>query len=147
MDVGPSEGIEAAVLLSEAATHTANPDDTKGAEGGADTAVHAWVGTIHRAAATAAVQFRRSTKSKLHPGIKPWALMPKPAKYMGRNVYEMCNAKVNPTTEVRRVQAEDCGPAVFFNECISRSTPGGHRGYRHETRVDRVEAVLRPSVA
>ena len=123
MDVGPSEGIEAAVLLSEAATHTANPDDTKGAEGGADTAVHAWVGTIHRAAATAAVQFRRSTKSKLHPGIKPWALMPKPAKYMGRNVYEMCNAKVNPTTEVRRVKAEDCGPAVFYNECISRSNP------------------------
>jgi len=96
MDVGPSEGIEAAVLLSEAATHTANPDDTKGAEGGADTAVHscAWVGTIHRAASESAVQFRRSTKSKLHPGIKPWALMPKPAKYMGRNVYRCATRRL-----------------------------------------------------
>ena len=101
----PLEGIEAAVLLSEHATHTAAPDDDgRGAGSGARR--HAWVGAMYAAARAAALgaadDGAEARAAEYPPGLRPWALMPRPSKYMGNEVFVMTNREVDPCAEVPR---------------------------------------------
>ena len=119
----PLEGIEAAVLLSEHATHTAAPDDARDA--GSDR--HAWVGTMYAAAAAAALRFAderdEARTAEYPPGLKPWALMPRPSKYMGNEVFMMTNREADPCAEVPRKKADECGAAAFYNQHLRPAAP------------------------
>lgn len=113
----PLEGIEAAVLLSEHATHTADAGSDR----------HAWVGTMYAAASKAALRFAderdEARTAQYPPGLKPWALMPPPAKYMGNDVFMMTNREVDPCVEVPRKKADACGKTAFYNEHLRPAVP------------------------
>ena len=66
----PLEGIEAAVLLSEHATHTAAPDDD-GRDAGSGARRHAWVGTMYAAAAQTAALRAADEAPKPAPSTRP----------------------------------------------------------------------------
>ena len=119
----PLEGIEAAVLLSEHATHTAAPDDD-GRDAGSGARRHAWVGTMYAAAAAQTAALRAADDGAEYPsGLRPWALMPRPSKYMGNEVFVMTNREADPCAEVPRKKADKCGAAAFYNEHLRTAAP------------------------
>ena len=58
------------------------------------------------------------------PGLRPWALMPRPSKYMGNEVFVMTNRRWTRAPRSPRTKAEEYTErTAFYNEHLRTAAP------------------------